>query len=825
MPKKQNKKRGIFWWIVGIITTIIIAIIIAPTFINLNSLRKPMENAIFKQTGLQVQIDGDINFGLVGQPTIVAHNVRTPNGTVKTLAIKVPFIGLFDIKETKLDGAISVSGARINLKSLATLNLDYDLDVRDSVLVFMGKEYRIIDGTFQNGTFNGLVRTGQHKYDIRFNEKNFTVKNKNMNLEINGELYPSGAAGGTMDIATNKINEWFEFDEPQITSHVNLSTDFWWDGGYGFRFYNLVANNVRGNIELEPNGWHTINLYSDDTRFDFSFLTHQTKILRDTRLNIDFIGDLTFEDRTFDHVKIDTLAFDDYIQINSIIADKTSFTGGTMDVQGGHDIMIKTEYEGTNLECLFSGTRKDWDCARFVYGDITGKIQYHKKNLIAEINANRTATIAELESYLARLGIRNANIKFRFANIGGLYIMKNGRTEIKYDYVYGKSLSWWNPHIKLLPEFMKIAPGNMVWTDNTMTFVPNDNKWSLTLHNNFFYLTGDSIKKWFPNTDLRAVRDFDYTASGFYNDRGDLSDLTIKIAGHVFTGSATKDGITLHTNILELDAFLNPEFFNHYDEMEFVANAPIMIPFDFDKNIYLGADSLVIGDNAYRNFVYALKSGTQTFSIADTARGNMLATIIRERSEYDIFVQQNNFVINGELLGSHFPLNITNSTITAEISLHTSGHIAHDIWYNMVGDIDLSFDGGYINGIGIDAFYANSENLNRTNLQDFLITALESGETKIKNMRIIGKYESGNFTTTKPLTISMRHADAVGALSIEHGGMTAKLDISMRAVAPDPVIVSVAIAPNGKRGYSISEIMRYFDPAFMRSFIKTHNKF
>ncbi len=825
MPKKQKNKRGILWWVTSIITTIIIAIIIAPTFINLNSLRGRIESAIFNQTGVKIEINGDINFGLVGQPTIVAHNVRTPNGTTKTLAIKIPFIGLFDITNTKLDGAISATGARIHLKSLETLNLGYNLDVRDSVLEFMGKEYQIIDGTFENGVFNGLVRTGQHKYNIRFNDKNFTIKNKNMNLEINGELYPSGAAGGTLEIATDKINEWFEFNEPKITSHVNLSTDFWWDGGYGFRFYDLVANNVRGNIELEPNGWHTINLYSDDTHFDFSFLTRPTKILRNTRMNIDFYGDLTFEDRTFHHVKIDTLGTDDHVQIHSIIADKTSFTGGTMDARGGHNIMIKTEYEGKNLECLFSGTRKDWECRQFKYGDIAGQIKYDKKNLIGEITANRTATIDELEEYLVRLGVRNANIKFKFANMGGQYINKNGQTTLEYDYVYGKTLKWLNPHTKLLPKFMLDAPGNMVWTDNTMTFIPNSNEWSLTLHDNFFFLTGNSIKKWFPNIDLRSVKDFDYTASGFYNNRGDISDLTVKIANHVFTGTANSNGVTLHTKILELDSFLNSEFFNKYDELEFIANAPILVPFDFDTNIYLDADNLVIGDNTYRNFVYALKSGTQTFSVDDASRGNMLATIIRERSEYDIFIQLNRFVINGELLKSDFPLNILNTTITAEITLHTSGHIAHDIWYNMVGDMDLSFDGGYINGIGIDAFYANAENITRTNVEDTLMAALENGLTRIKNMRIIGKYNNGNFGTTEPLTISMRHTDAIGTLSIEHGAMTAKLSMSMRGTAPDPVTVSVAIAPNGKRGYSISEIMRYFDPAFMRSFIRNHDKF
>ena len=256
-----------------------------------------------------------------------------------------------------------------------------------------------------------------------------------------------------------------------------------------------------------------------------------------------------------------------------------------------------------------------------------------------------------------------------------------------------------------------------------------------------------------------------------------------------------------------------------------MANAPILLPFELDRNIYLTADTLIYNADAYKNFVYALKSGTQTFSITDNSRGNLLATIIRERSEYDIFMQLNRFVINGELLRRNFPLNIADTSITAEMQLHTSGHIAHDIWYNMTGDMDLTFDGGYLNGIGLDEFYTNAINLSRLNVEDYLITALESGTTRIKNMRIIGKYERGNFATTTPLTISVRHADIIGALNITDNLMTAKLDISLRATAPDAVTVSVAVAPNGRRSYSLSEIMRYFDPAFMREFIKTHDRF
>ncbi len=825
MPIKPRHKRRTFWTIIILIALFIVGMLILPTMINLNKMREKLESAIFAQTGVSVQILGDINFGILGKTTIIAHDVKLPHGTVESLAVKIPFSGIFNLGQTTLDGAISASGARVELESLAALNLRYDLAVQDSVIRFKGKDYYIIDGVFRNGTFNGLIRTGQHKYDIRFNDKEFTVKNKDVNLNINGELYPSGAASGTLEIATDKVNSWFEFSEPKLTKHVNLVTDFWWDGGYGFKFYDMVANNVRGNIEIEPNGWRTINLESTDTDFDFSFLAHPNQILQNARINIDFRGNLKFENRDFSHIKIDVIGTENRIQINQIIADNEFFTGGTIDNNGAHDIMFSTTLDNIPTQCLFSGTPEKWECEKFKYGDISGWIKSEKGLITADVVSNSKITINELQKYLSQFDTKKLNIKFKFANMGGRFVSDKNGTKTEYDYVYGKNLKWLNPHIKVLPEFMMQDIGNMIWTDKTMSFIPNSGEWSLTIQDNFFYLTGNSIKKWFPKMDLRAINDFAYVISGFYNDHGDISDLTLKIGGHIFVGSANSTGITLHTDELVLDTFLNQNFFDRYEEMEFLANAPILLPYDFERNIYLTTNQLSYGENTYKNFVYALKSGTQTFSITDNSRGNLLASIIRERSEYDIFVQLNKFVINGKLLTQNFPLNISNTSITAEIQLHTSGYIAHDIWYNMTGNIDLTFDGGFIHGIGLDAFYASAEDLNRLNIEDRLMTALASGVTRIKNMRVIGKYERGNFETTKPFTISMYHTDAVGALNITDNLMTAKMDIPMRAVAPDPVTVSLTVAPNGKRGYSLSELMRYFDPAFMRGFIKTHDMF
>ena len=822
--KTRRKYRG-FWITLVTIGIIAIGILIAPNFINLNKLRPHLESAIFAQTGVNLKIHGDINFGFLGATHLIAHDIETPNGFTKTLAVNVPFWGLFDLDNTKLNSVITVYDAHINLHSLSMLQLQYNMAVNNAVLNFMDKDYRIIHGIFKNGTFNGQVRTNDHKYDIAFQGNDFTIKNKNLKLVITGEYFPSGGAAGILEINTNKINSWFDFSEPHISYNVNLTTNFYWDGGYGFKFSDLVANNVHGNITIEPNGWRIIELTSDDLSFDFSFLMHPTKILHDTTLNIDFFGEFTIGNYRFEHLKLDVIGTNNYVQINKIIADDTSLTGGMIDADGAHDIMLRTNIDGNPTECLFSGTDTKWQCKNFVYDDIYGTIQFDNDTLDATVASNRTFNLSELESYIKKISFRHATVKFKFANMGGVFTISDRGSSIHYDYMYGERLGWINPHIHILPEFMLNATGNMTWTDKTFSFVPNTNDWSLTLQDNFFYITGTDIRKWFTDTDLRSIKKLGYTISGFYNDRGDISDLTIQIGDHTFTGTADTKSITLHTERLYIDNFLNPEFFDRYEEMEFLANSPILLPFNFSMNVYLTSDRLIYHENEYKNFVYSLKSGTQTFSITDNARGNMLATIIKERSKYDIFIQLNKFTINGRLLSTSFPINITDTSVTAEINLHTHGHIAHDIKYNMTGDMDLTFDGGYLTGIGLDNFYSDAENITRLNADARIMNALESGVTRIKNMRIIGKYENGDFTTTEPLKISVRHAEILGNLNISSNAMNALFDITMRGVATTPVLVSLTVAPNGRRGYSISDLMQHIDPGFMRSFIKTHDKF
>ena len=143
----------------------------------------------------------------------------------------------------------------------------------------------------------------------------------------------------------------------------------------------------------------------------------------------------------------------------------------------------------------------------------------------------------------------------------------------------------------------------------------------------------------------------------------------------------------------------------------------------------------------------------------------------------------------------------------------------------MNGDIDLTFTGGYIYGIGTDGFYASAEDVTILNAEYALGDALSGGQTRLKSLHIIGHYDSGNFETTQPLTLSLPHVDGTGALKIFDNQMNATFYLVLRGTAPEPAPIDLTVAPNGERTYSLSEIMQNFDPSYMRQFVKNHDRF
>ena len=77
----------------------------------------------------------------------------------------------------------------------------------------------------------------------------------------------------------------------------------------------------------------------------------------------------------------------------------------------------------------------------------------------------------------------------------------------------------------------------------------------------------------------------------------------------------------------------------------------------------------------------------------------------------------NKFMWDSKLLKQQMPLNISDTLITAEIKLNTSGKIANDVINNISGNFDASFNGGYLYGLGIADFYSSAQNINILNAE------------------------------------------------------------------------------------------------------------
>ena len=824
MALKPRYKRRIFWSIISTIATFIVLAIVIPPMITLNGFKPVIEQSVQSQTNVPIKLNGNIHFSLVGGTTIVAHDVEIPNAQIGSVMFSIPFHSFFNLRNAQLNGPVVIYDADITVDKLTPAMFNHNIEIYNSNITFMNRKFHIIRADFTDGQFHGIIRSQNHKYDVEFIGDTFRIRNKNNNLDLTGQFYSDGSIRGNMEIETPYINEWFGFEEPSIKHPVKITTNFEWDGNNRYEFTELNSDNFSGNIIVSNNGEKTVQLVSPDIDFDFSFLMQPTKLLNKTNFDIDFYGELKFGNRVFNHIKIDVVATTDKLQIANIIADDIVITGGTITQDGASNIMITMPYNGVETMCLFSGTPNAWECSKFSYGNMYGYIKTNNDTFEIEINSeNAMPSDSEFLDMIYNLGDTGI-VKFRFSDIAGTYNITDKKITPTYNFARNKTLKWLNVTIPFIPDFIMNTPGDFIWENGTLSFIPHNNTWEFSTHDNYFYITGNSFKAWLPNIDLRFINDAKYSVSGFYFDNK-ISDLKIIVSDHEFTGSVSGNNITLYTEKLSIDTLKSKSFIDNFAELEFLTNDPILTLFEIPVNISLSAKTLIYQNNQYNNFIYSLKQNSQTFSVTDSTRGNILATIDKDKNKYEIFAQLNQFVINGTLLSPDMPLNIRDTMITGELNFTTSGKIAHDIYYNMRGDVDLTFLSGYLIGMSFDEFYGSAENITTLNAEYALSRALTSGETKIKNMHLIGTYNDGNFITTQPIDISMRHTNMIGGLAITDGKMTAEFDLTLRGTAPTPETISLGIMPDGTRNYSLSKIMQNFDAGFMRAFIKMHDRF
>lgn len=825
MKNKPNHKNKILIFLLSFIAFLGLSIIIVPPMINLNSIKGKIENIILTKTSIPATIKGNVNFSLMGAATIVAHNIVIPNGVVSSAEFSIPFFDIFHIKKADISGAITVNGVSVSVEKIVPFYIKNKVVINNSKLKFLNKDYNIIHAELSDKTANILVRTDQHKYEIKSIENNFVVKNKNNNLKLSGELFQDGTAHAHIDIVAQNINKWFEFEKPKITGNFPITADILWDGEYGVTFYNIKADGVTGSVEFQNDGRKIINLKSDSADFDMSFFVKNSDILKNIAFNLDFTGKLKFVDKTFNHMEIITTGLGDKVKIKSVTADNIKIIGGMIDANGAHDLNISLPQNGVNLQCLFNGTPKKWACTTFSYGNsISGTINVNDGKFDVDFYSTETfADIKDIFKAVKRLGT-TGTVKFNFPDMSGTLEINKDKYDVDYNHIDNKSLNWLDTDLNFIPEFMRNEKGNFVWVDDLMIFEPSSGQWQLSMSKDYFIIRGNNFKDAIQNIDLQSLSEFPYTLSGNYKNNS-ISNLKLEIADHVFTGTASNKSITLKTDVFDIDSFMDPYFIDNFDELSFFANAPIVLPFELGINIALSADKMIYRNQTFNNFVYSLNGNTQTFSISDSDRGNLLATLTKDNIKYALDIQLNQFVMKRKIFQRKMPLNISDTTVTAEIKLKTYGKIAHDIINNLSGTFDISLIGGYIEGFGFSNFYASAPSITMLNAENALDSALTSGITPIKKIHIVGTYANGDINTSIPFTLTMPHVDAKGTMTIINNEMNAKLSLILRGTSAGPEPIELVIYPNNKRDFSLSQIMMNFDAEYMREFVQTHNQF
>lgn len=815
---KPRYKRKFFWILISLFSLCFIGIIIIPPLITLNNLRQKIETTLYEQTNIPVKIHGDIHFSLIGRATIVANDLSIPNGTIESVMFSIPIKRIFNLSSVNLNNKIVINNSNLKITKLIPIKSKHTIFINNSKIDFLGKEYTIINGEITNSLFTGQVRTNQHKYKFSINNDYYIITNNTNKLKITGHLYSNGKSTGHLYLETNNINKWFEFTEPKIQFPLQIGMNFEWDGEYGFNFTNITSNKINGDIALFSDGSKNIKLKTNDIDFNLDFILKPTKLFFNTNYNLDMIGSFSFMNKKFKHLKIQATSKKDIINISEIIIDNTKLIGGSIDETGAHNILINTQYNKENFTCLFNGNHTHWECKNFDFANMHGTISVKPSYFYITVNSDLTMpSTKQIQEYVKTIGT-NGEISFTFADAAGVLKVINNTITPSYSYIKQKTLKDMKMSLPIIPKYMQEELGDFLWSDNSVSFVPKSNEWQLYIQDNFFYISGQSIKKLLSKYDLYPINDFDYIITGNFNKKN-ISNLKIILKNNVLHGSITDNNITLKTTSLDLDSFINKQYFNNYDKLSFTKNSALFIPFEFNTHISLFANKLKYNKKDFSNFVYSLTPNLQTYSISDDLNGNLLIDIKKDKSSYNFLITLNKFRIDDKIFSTNMPLNIRDSYITAQANLNTHGFIEHDIWYNLNGDLDISFNDGFFIGLNTDTFYKSGEKLSKLNLDSALTNALTSGTSILKNCHIKAKYTKGNFMTTQPININLSNVSITGNISIIDSKMNSNLKVIMHGLSKQNLPFELKIDPYNKRTFSISDILNKTDFYYLQNFL------
>src|SRR5574344_1376941 len=444
---KARHRRKLFLGVLSVFLTLFLSALIVPPMLNLKYLRPNFEQTIKSQTGITAKINGRINVSLLRNAHIIVHDVRIPNGTIDSIVFTIPLIKIFDINSAEITGKIYIDGANIAIYELTKSNFDSTIEISNSNIGFMGRNFNVLNATLQNGNINAWMREKQHKYLLKTNGDKFLITNKNEGLKIDGVLTPNGGATASLSIDTNDINSWFEFFEPDIDRPVSLNMKVDWDGKYGFNFSDIsgtIGNDkFNGSIILPgDDSFNKIKLSSDNIYFDLSFLLSKKSLLKNTRLDLDLHGNIKFSDTYYSDVKLSAFGTEDKITIENLNFKNEKIGGninGNILGTGAQNLNIRFSKNDANVYCLFSGTPERWRCDQYEYNDknlsANGTLVSDNGSFKITLSSkNKMPENIDFVSALNFLGT-DGTIVFKFVDMGGEIKIINKRQVIKYDFV------------------------------------------------------------------------------------------------------------------------------------------------------------------------------------------------------------------------------------------------------------------------------------------------------------------------------------------------------------------------------------------------------
>ena len=501
---------------------------------------------------------------------------------------------------------------------------------------------------------------------------------------------------------------------------------------------------------------------------------------------------------------------------------------------GDMDVTLTNHKRRQTARCALSGSVYNWRCDRFQFvsdefsarGNISVtpekfRLTFNSENLEPELSS-----LAWLED---RAGGRRGDIEFKISSMEGRASIRPGNRRIEYVQTNTRLSSL--PVNVPMPVAMLNVRGNIaaLISDDKVSFSFTAPEWSLSVddtdrfvlnHNDARTLVGLIT----PARNLPFVKpNLPIVVTGNYR-RNIISSIGIDFEGMKIAGELLNGALTLRTDTLNFDAFLDKDWFDNFEDNQYLFNDPTLVPFNFGRNISVIAKNVILNGARYNDFIYSVAGDSQRMSVSDSREGSLLVSITKSGMNYRYLIQLRRFFIPGKLMSAASAINIEGATVTAEAALETFGLTAYDIRQNMNGIVDASIDGGMIHGLGTDEFYDNAARVGRQDAEDAVRRALSGGVTRIRELEITGEYTGGDFRTTRPFMLTARHVDMTGNFWIRNNQLSARANIFLRGTSPVPRPVRLDIN-GGNKSFSMSEIMRGIDLEYLREFIRTHNRF